>query len=533
MIARSRALWDKLGYYRRMARGLYSLLRTPPHADPEDVVRRQLAGREEIWLNLVERVVFSRPDHPYHRMFRLAGCGLEDLRASVKRDGLEATLAALHREGVYLAHDEFKGKQQIVRSNQVIEAKTESFLNPLVRGGMESSSGGSRSAGTRTSKGVPSRLYGEARRWLRMREHGVADRTQVTVKPVLPAGDGLMNCVVNSRLGFAAGPWFSTMTSSLDAAHYRFATNCLVTLARAYGEHVPYPECLPHDDYSPVSEWISRRRSEKLALVSTYPSPAARVASAALEKGHDIRDTVFFVGGEALTDARRRVIEAAGARVFPAYPISEIGGIGSACSQMTTGNSVHVYEDAVAVISYRRRAPLSDTDVDSLLFTTLLEHGAYLLINVEMDDCGIIEDATCDCSYSRMGFRRRIRDIASYGKLTGVGVTLVGTDVVRILEEVLPARFGGSAMDYQVVELDDQVQARLELRVSRRVQLQSLDEVKDCFLRELRQFQGGAGASRIWRDTAALAVVHEDPLVTMRGKVLPLHLMGTGRKKSA
>jgi hypothetical protein len=512
-----------------MVRGLHALLSTPPHADPEAVIRRQLANREQVWMDLVRRVVFSNPENPYHQMFDWAGCTYEDLKAGLERDGLEATLAVLHRAGVYLSHDEFKGKKPIVRGNRTIESGTASFHNPLVKGGMESTSGGSRSAGTKTFRGVPARLYGEARRWLRVREFGVQDREHVTVKAVLPAADGLMGCVVQSRMGLRAGPWFSTMTASLDAAHYRFATNCLVTLARLYGERVPYPVSLPADDYSPVSAWIGRRRREGvLSLVATYPSPGARVAAAALEKGHDIRDTIFFVGGEALTAARRRVIESAGAQVYPSYPISEIGGIGWACRQMTSGNSVHIAEDAMGVISYRRRAALTEVEVDSLLFTTLLEHGASVVINVEMDDCGVIEPATCDCTFSKMGFRRRIRDIASFGKLTGIGVTLVGTDVVRVLEEALPARFGGGVTDYQLVEQDGDIQAKLELRVSRRVKLDSLDEVRVFFLRELRQFEGGAGASRIWRDTAALQVVHEDPLVTSRGKVLPLHLMGSG-----
>ena len=530
MAARSQNLWRKLGYYRRMVRGLHALLATPPYADPEDVIRRQLADREQIWLNLVDRVIFSNPNHPYHQMFHLAGCTHEDLRAAVGRDGLEATLAVLHREGVYLSHDEFKGKTPIVRGSRLIEGSTESFLNPHVKGGMEFSSGGSRSAGTRTRRSVPARLYHEARRRLRVREFGLANREHVAVKPVLPAADGLVGCIMNSRLGLPVGPWFSTMTSSLDAAHYRFATTCLVTLARLYGERVPYPVSLPRDDFSPVSEWVARRRQAGVqSVVNAYPSPAARVAAAALEKGHDISGTIFFGGGEALTDARRRVIESAGAQVFPSYPISEVGGIGAACPQMTAGNSVHIHEDSVAVISYRRRAPLSDVEVDSLLFTTLLEHGPYTLINVEMDDCGTIEAATCDCAYSKMGLRRQIRNIASFGKLTGAGVTLVGTDVVRVLEEVLPARFGGGATDYQLVEQDGAVQARLELRVSRRVAPRSLDEVKDCFLREIRRFEGGANASRVWRDAAAIEVVHDDPLVTPRGKVLPLHLMGTAR----
>ncbi len=527
-----RGLWEKLGYYRRMLTGMRALLKKPPYADPEAVIRHQFAHREEIWLRLVERVVFANPENPYHQMFHLAGCTHGDLSAAVSKDGLESTLAALHRAGVYLTHDEFKGRKPIVRSNRTLEAKPAWYFNPLVKGGgIESTSGGSRSPGTRIGGAIPARLYGEARRRLRYRELGVEDFEQVSVKAILPAADGLLGCILASRAGMRQGPWFSITTSSLDDAHYRFATNCLVALARAHGEQVPFPESLPSNDYSRVSAWIAGRRRQGVpSVVCAHPSPAARIAAAAAENGHEIQGTVFLVGGEALTGARRRVIESAGASVFPSYPISEVGGVGSACRQMTSGNCVHISEDSMAVISYRRKAPLSEAEVDSLLMTTLVEHGNCVLINVEMDDCGVIEPATCDCLYSRIGFRRRIRDIASFGKLTGIGVTLVGTDVIRILEETLPSRFGGSVTDYQLVECDGGAQARLQLRVGRRVAVASLDGIKDCFLRELRQFEGGAGASRIWRDTGALEVVHEDPLVTLRGKVLPLHLLGRQEK---
>lgn len=527
----SPGLWTKLGYYRRMVRGMHALLRTPPYADPEAVIARQFARREQVWLGLVERVVFSNPANPFHQMFRLADCSFGDLKALVEREGLEPALSVLHKAGIYLTHDEFKGRAPIVRSNRTIAATPGCFLNPTVKTGIESTSGGSRSAGTPVRGAIPSRLYAEARHRLRWKELGIEDREQISVKAVLPAADGLMGCVMASRAGRRHGPWFSSMSSSLDAAHYRFATHCLVALARAYGERVPFPTCLPPNDYSPVSECLAQRRLQGVScVVTTHPSLAARVAAAAAAKGHDIRGTVFLVGGEALTDARRRVIESAGASVFPSYPISEIGTVGAACRRMTSGNCVHISEDAMAVISYRRKAPLSEVEVDSLLFTPLLEHGSYVVINLEMDDCGVIEPAGCDCLYARLGFRRRIRDIASFGKLTGVGVTLAGTDVVRVLEEALPSRFGGGVGDYQLVERDGGVQARLQLRVSRRLALRSPGEVRDFFLRELRQFEGGAGASRIWRDTGALEVVHEDPLMTLRGKVLPLHLLGRQEK---
>ena len=527
------AFLAKLDYYRRMASGLYSLLRTPPYADPEGMIRFQMENRERHFLELAQRVIFSNPANPYYEMFRLAGCSYEDLVEAVHRDGLESTLASFHRQGVYLLHDEFKGKKPIVRSNREIPATPRSFRNPLVKGGMETSSGGSRSRGTRIPKSTAQQLHGEAYAVLSQREFALSARRRIQLKPILPAADGILRCVRSSRLGCPIEKWFSTYSESLDSTHYQVATQAMVAVARLFGEKVPFPAFLPPNDFSPVAEWIAtRRRQGQAVAVTCHTSPAVRVAAAAVEEGLDIRGTLFLVGGETLTEAKRRVIEAAGAEVFPRYPIVELGPIGYACRQMTTGNSVHLFHDSVAVINYRRTAPLSGAQVDSLLFTTLLPCAALALINVEMDDCGVLARATCDCTFSRAGFTTQIRDIFSYGKLTGHGVTLAGTDVLDILEKVLPARFGGGPLDYQLVEADAPHQARIILRVSRRVPLPSPEAVRDCFLRELRQFQGGTGALRAWRSAGALEVVHEDPLVTRTGKVLPLHLLGSGTGRS-
>jgi hypothetical protein len=166
----------------------------------------------------------------------------------------------------------------------------------------------------------------------------------------------------------------------------------------------------------------------------------------------DISGTIFMVDGEALTDAKRAEIEAAGCEAHPKYSISEVGSIGQSCRQMRTGNCVHVFRDAVAVVSRVRRAPLSDADVNSLLFTNLLPVAPRFLINAEMDDAGLLEPAVCRCEYSKAGMNLQLRDIFSYGKLTGQGVTLHGSDIVRVLEHALPRRFGGAAGDYQLVE---------------------------------------------------------------------------------
>ncbi len=70
------------------------------------------------------------------------------------------------------------------------------------------------------------------------------------------------------------------------------------------------------------------------------------------------------------------------------------------------GNCVHLMEDSVAVISHRKLAPLIETEVNSLSFTTLREWAPLVLINAEMDDAGEIGPANCNCGLKNLGFAR-------------------------------------------------------------------------------------------------------------------------------
>jgi len=519
---------DEAIYYARTALGIYQFLRTKPLPDPEAVIRHQLENREAIFLNIVQRVIFSNPRHPYHEMFRLAGCAFEDLAQAVAKDGLEPTLAALHRQGVHLTHDEFKGKTPIVRSGRHIPARTSDFRNPLVAGLMESRSSGSRSNGTRTPMSTEEQLYREARQRLWDRELGLAGGAHIEVKPILPSTTGLGPCLRAHRRGHRVERWFAVGGALRHSGHYRWLTQSLVAFGNLLGARAPYPTYLLPNDFAPVGEWIARRRREGAAcVVESYTSTAVRVAAAALARGLDIRETMFLVAGEALTEAKRAVIERADAEVYVCYPITEVGTVGYACRQMKTGNRVHLHHDGVAVISDRRRAPLSEVEVNALLFTNLLPFAGNILINAEMGDSGVIEPARCDCLFSRLGFTQQVRDISSFGKLTGHGMTLVGTDVVRILEEVLPEHFGGAPGDYQLVEHEGASQTQLTLRVSPRLGIASPQGVKECFLKAVRQFYGGTLAARTWRHAEGVDVAIAEPFTTITGKVLPLHLLGS------
>ena len=523
---------SEICYYARMAAGVRELVCTPPPPDPLGAVRRQMENRAHHFLNLTRGIVFANLKHPYSRMFQLAGCEYADLEESVRREGLEKTLEALRRDGVWLSHAEFKGSTPIIRSGEVIESNVLSFRNPFSRGGIESMSGGSRSKGTPTRSSNETRQYRQGYRVLEEREFGTRDRALIVLRPILPSAVGLSSVLQYSRGAGHPVHWFAVGGTLKNSGHYRAVTRTMVHLGNLMGARAPQPVYLPENDFLPVAETIaSMKAAGTQSLVSSFVSPAVRVSLAACEKGLDIAGALFLAGGEALTSEKRAAIEASGALVYPRYWINEIGPIGLACRRMKSGNRVHLFEDSVAVINQRQTVPHSDVEVNALLLTTLLPTTERFLINVCMDDSGSIEPANCSCSFQEVGFTRQVRDISSFGKLTGLGMTLVGTDVVRVLEEALPRRLGGGPGDYQLVECERQGQTVLELRASPRIVRCTVDLIRECFLEELTGVYGGSLAAREWRHAGAVRVVIAEPIMTRPGKILALHLLGQGASK--
>jgi hypothetical protein len=102
--------------------------------------------------------------------------------------------------------------------------------------------------------------------------------------------------------------------------------------------------------------------------------------------------------------------------------------------------------------------------------------------------------------------------------------------MVRILEEVLPSRFGGSPLDYQLLEEEDgEGFTRLSLIISPRVDLPDEDLVIDAVLEELGNGDAAADISRaVWDQAGTLRVRRTEPLLTARGKLLPLHMVTRG-----
>jgi hypothetical protein len=149
-----------------------------------------------------------------------------------------------------------------------------------------------------------------------------------------------------------------------------------------------------------------------------------------------------------------------------------------------------------------------------------------LLLNVEIDDCGIVESRSCGCPFESYGFTEHMREIRSFTKLTGEGVTLLGSEMMNILEEVLPARFGGSPLDYQFIEEEDERGfTRLNVIISPRIGLIHEGEVVGTVLEAMKRSSVAADlAGAIWRQAGTLRVKRMEPIWTTRGKLIPLRV---------
>jgi hypothetical protein len=521
---------EEAQYYTRLMGGVWDYMRAPREADPLAAVRERVQRRDQAFLYLAREAAYGRPESSLYKLLRLAGCAYADLEATVRGKGLEAALEQLAAGGVYLTHDELKGKVPLVRHGQEVPAGERRFRNPLAPGGMEGRSSGSRSGGrgTPTPRTTAFQAYRDAHETIWAHEYGLQDAEWLQVRPILPSMTGLSGVIRATRQGRPMGRWFTVPSTMRDAGHYRMVTSVMVAVGRLAGGSVPFPQALPANDFSPVARYIAGRKCAVLA----FASPAVRVADAALRAGLDLSQVTFISGGEASTPAKRAVVARAGARLFTNYHISEVGPIGSACRHMQSGNEVHVVADSVAVVKRRRPLPFGEgSEIDALLFTTLLPFAPRFLINAEMDDTGVItRDVRCDCTYGRLGMTTVISRIASFGKVTGQGMTLHGADIAAILEQALPGRFGGGPGDYQIVERDLGTQTMVELRVSPRAVAADadLDAMLAFFLDQMRQYYGGTVAARIWQHAGAIQVVRQEPETTYTGKVLPLALLGSG-----
>jgi hypothetical protein len=131
-----------------------------------------------------------------------------------------------------------------------------------------------------------------------------------------------------------------------------------------------------------------------------------------------------------------------------------------------------------------------------------------------------------------LGWVTHLHTVRSYEKLTGGGMTFMDTDIIRVLEEEMPARFGGVPTDYQLLEEEaDDGRPRLRLVVHPRVGPLNTDAVAEAFLTAIGSVSVRERVMEsVWRDADILRVERQMPLTTHAGKILHLHVGQPGKK---
>jgi hypothetical protein len=289
------------------------------------------------------------------------------------------------------------------------------------------------------------------------------------------------------------------------------------------------------DNIRQIAEWMAdTMKRQGGCYMATFTSTAVRICQASRQNGLDIAGAKFSVTGEPVTEAKRKEIEAVGASACPHFVFTEAGYVGIGCFNPHGADDVHFLKDSFALIQHPRPVPHAEASVDAFLFTSLLPSGPKVLLNVESGDYGIVESRSCGCKFDELGLTEHIHTIRGFDKLTSAGMTFIGTDLLRIIDETLPARFGGSSTDYQMVEEEDSG-GHTSMTILVSPDVGSIDETEliQTVLAEIGKGQDSNKLmAQFWAESNTLRVKRIRPLTTSRGKILPLHIQKMGKGKS-
>ncbi|HEY7601497.1 MAG TPA: hypothetical protein VIB60_03235 [Methylomirabilota bacterium] len=508
----------------RFALGLRRFCRTPLTVEAaRQAVLQRMATRDQAFLALLERAVYANPRSPYRALLRAAGCEAGDVRALVAREGVEGALQHLRAAGVYVRFEELKGLEPAVRGGQTFHFRPDDFDNPLVRPNIPSRSGGTRAQPARILIDLDEIEMMAANWTLWFEAHGWDRRPIVFATPEYP---GIVSRqLLCAKRGTPYARWFATGRGGSLA--YRGVSAAVHWLARR-ATGTPRPERVPLADAWRIGEELARMAETGLPpCVISSPSTAARVCLAMDERGQRLPGVAFVLGGEPFTEARKQTLGAVGAVGVPSFGMSEAGAVGAQCPQPAAVDDVHLYLDGVAMVTDPRTLRDGRT-VDALLLTSLRPAARKMLLNTEIGDYGRLESRRCECTFDALGYHARLSGIRSFQKLTGEGMTILGSDLYPVLEDVLPRRFGGAVGDYQLVERqDERGLPRYQLLVSPRVGRIDDGAMIRLLLDELRPIRPPYRFMLDqWSQAGVLEVRREQPIASDRGKVPPFRALG-------
>lgn len=527
-VRHARAYFDML----KALRAFFDQPQTPEGAMA--MVRDRIARRGELFLTMARERFFAAHS-PYRPLLALAQCAYSDLEAMVRQHGVETTLQALRKSGVYLSYEEFKFGTEVRRDGRTFRFAPTQFDNYRGATVMATRSGGTRSTGTWMPLPIDHLALVQTAEWgITLKMLSDPNAPILIWQMGFPSGAGSGAWFNLAKLRRPPVRWFSLtpIPRGIQGRPY-WGFRTARWMARRAGIRAPGPDFTPVRDVGKVLDAVQALLvSAGRCVIRTTPSCAVRLATEARQRGRSLRGVLFLTTGEPLTPAKAEEIHRLDARVFCHYVITEVGGsVGAPCGNPVETDEMHFRADALAMISSPHQ--IGDLTVDALMLTSLLPTAPKLLLNVEVDDFAHVQQRPCGCLWDELGCRWHLSDVRSLSKLTGEGTTLLGSNCVHIIERVLPEAFGGSSVDYQLVEAEDEAYlTRVYLLVSPRVGPIDSTAVLRKFAEALdaTSMRPLGGRRTIWEQAQSIRVVRRDPITTGVGKLLPFHTLGAAER---
>ena len=508
----------------RFLKTIPSFLRHPwTLSQARQTVRLRLERRASDFCALMKKAVYGNPGSPYLGLLKQAGCPYDELEDSVRKHGLEETLRLLFQEGVYLTVSEFKGRAPVRRGRSTIDAHPSLLRNPLSRDHLRAQTGGS---GGRSVPVLIDLAYVRER----AADHLLAlaarnGRDWVHAVWGIPGNTDMVRVLELCALGTPPERWFTQVDPRSPGIHprYPWSVRALRWAAWAWGVRVPAPRHASLNDPSAIVQWLRRVLDRgRIPHLVTWASPAVRVCREAERTGSSLSGVQLSIGGEPITAAKMDAIRRTGAAAVPRYMAMECGYIAYGCLQPSFPDELHLFDDMHAAIQPEAHRPESGLPADALLLTSLRPSAPFILLNVSLGDQAQPCTGSCGCPLEQIGWTRRIRQVRSFEKLTAGGMTFLDSDILHVLEEVLPSRLGGSLFDYQLIE-EEGASGEPKLRLIISPSVGPVDPVaaKRVFLEAAGR---GSGAERLmslqWGEGDFLSVDRRLPKLTAAGKIL-------------